>query len=72
MRPAQPVDNPTVPNASDQRVELLSEPMRLARRGFINFLRIECGLLPATIEAYSRDIEQLMLDLQERSIDPKH
>lgn len=73
MRSAQPVDNPTVPNASEQRVELLSEPMRLARRGFINFLRIECGLLPATIEAYSRDIEQLMLDLQERSIDdPTH
>lgn len=40
--------------------------MQRARRGFINYLRIECGLLPATIEAYSRDIEHLMLELMER------
>jgi len=38
--------------------------MQRARRGFINYLRIECGLLPATIEAYARDLEHLMLDLQ--------
>ena len=39
--------------------------MQRARRAFINYLRIECGLLPATIEAYARDLEHLMLDLQE-------
>lgn len=43
--------------------------MQRARRGFINYLRIECGLLPASIEAYGRDLEQLMLDLQARGID---
>lgn len=58
-----------VHNASQQRVERLSEPMRLARRGFINYLRVECGLLPATIEAYGRDLEQLMLDMQARGTD---
>ncbi len=40
--------------------------MQRARRGFINYLRIECGLLPATIEAYSRDLEHLMLELLDR------
>ncbi|MFG0299944.1 MAG: tyrosine recombinase [Phycisphaerales bacterium JB047] len=73
MRTAKLDDTQSVSNASDQRVEMLSEPMRLARRGFINFLRIECGLLPASIEAYARDLEQLMLDLQDRGIDdPTH
>ncbi len=43
--------------------------MRIARRGFINYLRIECGLLPASIEAYARDLEHLMLDLQMSGVD---
>lgn len=42
--------------------------MQLARRGFINYLRIECGLLPATIEAYARDLEHLMIELNEQDI----
>jgi integrase/recombinase XerD len=42
--------------------------MQRARRAFINYLRIECGLLPATIEAYARDLEHLMLELNERGI----
>lgn len=56
-------------NAQDQRVERLSESMQTTRRGFINFLRIECGLLPASVEAYTRDLEQLMLDLQDTGLD---
>lgn len=48
---------------------MLSEPMQLVRRGFINFVRIECGLLPATIEAYTRDLEQMMLDLTDRGVE---
>ncbi len=43
--------------------------MQFARRGFINFIRIECGLLPASIAAYTRDLEHLMLDLQRAGID---
>jgi len=42
--------------------------MQRARRGFINYLRIECGLLPATIEAYARDLEHLMIELNEQGI----
>ncbi len=33
------------------------------------FLRIECGLVPASIEAYMRDLESLMLWLQSHGID---
>lgn len=47
---------------------MLNDRMAHARRAFIGYLRVECGLLPATIEAYSRDLETLMLDLQERGI----
>lgn len=43
--------------------------MQRSRRAFINYLRIECGLLPATIAAYTRDLEQLMLDLQELGVE---
>ncbi len=57
-----------MPTTGQQRVSKLSEPMAHARRAFIAFLRVECGLLPATIEAYSRDLEQLMLDLQSQGI----
>lgn len=42
--------------------------MQITRRGFIIFLRIECGLMPASIEAYARDLESLMLFLQKRAI----
>ncbi len=55
-------------SAQDQRVERLGDAMAMARRAFIAYLRVECGLLPATIEAYSRDLETLMLDLQDRGI----
>ena len=53
-----------MPSAEDQRVDALAEPMRHLRRGFLIFLRVECGLLPATLEAYSRDLDALLLDLQ--------
>lgn len=55
-------------SASDKRVEMLNEQMQTIRRGFILFLRIECGLLPASVEAYARDMESLFLDLQARGI----
>ena len=42
--------------------------MQLVHRAFINFIRIECGLLPASVTAYSRDLEVLLLDLQSRGI----
>jgi integrase/recombinase XerD len=55
-----------VSSASQNRIDQLTEQMQMHRRGFITFLRIECGLLPASVVAYSRDLEFLMLDLQDR------
>ncbi len=61
-------DPKPVTNAQNQRIERLNESLQITRRGFINFIRIECGLLPASIEAYSRDLEVLLLDLQSHGI----
>lgn len=61
-----------MPTAQNNRVDQLSVPNQLVRRRFINFIRIECGLLPASIEAYSRDLESLLIDLQDRGINDAH
>lgn len=61
-----------MPTAQNNRIDQLSEPNQLVRRRFINFIRIECGLLPASIEAYSRDLESLLIDLQDRGINDAH
>jgi integrase/recombinase XerD len=61
-----------VSSAQSSRVDQLTEPNQILRRRFINFIRIECGLLPSSIEAYSRDLETLLLDLQERGIKDAH
>ncbi len=58
--------------AQSSRLDQLSEPNLLVWRRFINFIRIECGLLPDSIEAYSRDLETLLIDLQERGISDAH
>lgn len=58
----------TVPSAEEQRVERLREPYRLLRRGFLIFLRVECGLMPATLEAYSRDLDRLLQDIQDAGV----
>jgi integrase/recombinase XerD len=50
-------------SAEAERVAQLSEPAQLLRRGFLIFLRVECGLMAATLEAYSRDMDHLFLDL---------
>lgn len=36
--------------------------------GFIAFLRVECGLSPNTIDAYRRDLRDLMADLEGRGL----
>ncbi len=61
-----------MPTAQNNRVDQLSEPNQLVRRRFINFIRIECGLLPASIEAYSRDLETLLINLQTRGVNDAH
>ena len=57
-----------MPSAESQRVESLGEPMRLLRRGFLIFLRVECGLMASTLEAYSRDLDALLLGLQDAGV----
>lgn len=47
---------------------MLNDAMQMNLRGFILFLRIECGLMPASIAAYSSDLEKLLLFLQERGV----
>ncbi len=55
-------------SAEARRVRQLTEPLQTVRRGFLIFLRVECGLLPATLEAYARDLDTLLLDLQQRGV----
>ena len=55
--------------AEQARVRRLNERHQLLRRGFLIFLRVECVLMPATIEAYSRDLDQLLLSLQNAGVD---
>jgi len=61
-----------VPNAQNTRIQQLTDQNQILRRHFVNFIRIECGLLPASIEAYSRDLETLLLDLQTRGVQDAH
>ena len=58
-----------MPDAEDARIERLNEEHRLLRRGFLIFLRVECGLMPATLEAYSRDLDRLLLALQDAGVE---
>lgn len=49
-----------------------------ARRGFLQFVTIECGLRPASVEAYTRDLNELLEQLAEgglaspEAITPRH
>ncbi len=36
---------------------------------FLGYLRVECGMAPATIEAYGRDLRRLLIDLTESGAD---
>lgn len=65
---SHPTDDYSVPTAPQSRIDQLNEQMQTIRRSFIIFLRIECGLMPASIEAYARDLDSLLLFLQFRNI----
>lgn len=44
------------------------EPYRSHHQAFLGYLRIECGLLPNSLDAYGRDTAQLLWFLHEESI----
>lgn len=46
-----------------ERFQALGEPFVGWRDRFLVYLRVECGLRPATLEAYGSDLAELMLDL---------
>lgn len=56
----------------------LTPEWRDTARAFVGFLRVECGLAPSTIEAYSRDLRDLLRDLclarveNPRAVTPRH
>lgn len=53
-------------------------PLANARDGFLTFIRVECGLAPLTVEAYQRDLRELLHDLaaqqvaEPQEITPRH
>ena len=55
------------PKPTRRTTDDLAPELRAAHRAFIAYCRIEAGLAPATIEAYSRDLLELLLDATDRA-----
>jgi len=65
-RPARAPGHPA--KAGPPGLERLSAQMAGAHRGFMAFLRIECGLSENTCAAYARDLRDLLADLDARGV----
>ncbi len=50
---------------ADGRLTQPPEPFAAAHRAFLTYLRVECGLLPNSLDAYSRDAAQLLWHLHD-------
>jgi integrase/recombinase XerD len=46
----------------------LCAPFADLHRQFLTYIRVECGLSANTLEAYSRDLGELLIDLQENGV----
>ncbi len=57
MDPANPQPDP------------ISPAWRTLEKAFVGYLRVECGLAPATIVAYGRDLRELLANLTARGAD---
>ncbi|MEZ6244176.1 MAG: site-specific tyrosine recombinase [Phycisphaerales bacterium] len=56
---------PTRPSRVDALRETIAPGLRGAFGEFLVFLRVECGLAPATMEAYERDLVDLLAELSD-------
>ncbi|MEZ6318178.1 MAG: site-specific integrase [Phycisphaerales bacterium] len=65
------------PDPTTERPDL-PPALRRERDSFFVYLRVECGLMPASIEAYTRDVRDLLKDLTKQgvsslaSVEPAH
>ncbi len=58
-------DDSPVPRAATAK-PALPPPLEKLRRGFLTFIRIECGLSANTLAAYDRDLSELLRDAAQR------
>ena len=59
---------PTVPNAATPAGVDIPPELERVRRGFLTYARVEAGLATSTIEAYSRDLGDLLTDLASHGV----
>lgn len=69
-RPVEVVAAEAGDDASVQAPKLREPPAEFASEhaGFVTFLRVECGLLPNSLDAYGRDAAQVMWSLHEAGV----
>lgn len=55
----KPAKRKTASATTAAALDHLPQPWRKARASFLSFIRIECGLADATLDAYTRDLDDL-------------
>lgn len=65
---AAPEPPSTTAPKPDSNLRLPPPPFAADHAAFLSFLRIECGLLPNSLDAYGRDAAQLMWSLHEAGL----
>src|SRR5262245_27463332 len=70
MAQAAALRSPKAPRGTrgDDRLRSPPECFRTTHAGFLGYLRVECGLLPNSLDAYGRDAAQAMWDLHSRGV----
>lgn len=65
--PTRPQANADRPKAKRPPPPTLG-PLAELRRDFLSFIRVECGLLPNSVAAYTRDLDDLLADLAQDDV----